>query len=321
MLQLNPPVASDVEKGTEVDFHACLEGYFAEHLLDDVQCSQCQKKTQFTERYRFIRYPKTLCVVLQRFAVDGWVPKKLDIEVKVPEATPLNLETLKSANNGKAAEGEETFPEPAGGDELEEPELNQTVLNELLQMGLPEVAAKHAVYNAGSGGAEAAAGWYFEHMDDPTVQEPLKVKKAGAGAAKGDEVPAESLSMMMAMGFPEKKCRKALRSCDMNVERATDWLFSHMDDPDSDGDGDSVMANEEAKQLEDYKCDRPGVYNLQSFITHLGASVHAGHYVCHINKSDAPGGPKRWVYFNDAKVAETTEPPIGKGYLYFFEKA
>ena len=38
----------------------------------------------------------------------------------------------------------------------------------------------------------------------------------------------------MAMGFPEKKCRKALKNCDKDVERATDWLFSHMDDPDSD---------------------------------------------------------------------------------------
>ena len=36
------------------------------------------------------------------------------------------------------------------------------------------------------------------------------------------------------MGFPEKKCKKALKSCDMNIERATDWLFSHMDDPDED---------------------------------------------------------------------------------------
>lgn len=50
---------------------------------------------------------------------------------------------------------------------------------------------------------------------------------------------------MLVMGFPEKKCKKALKSCDMNIERATDWLFSHMDDPDEDDekdvDGDSIM--------------------------------------------------------------------------------
>jgi len=45
--------------------------------------------------------------------------------------------------------------------------------------------------------------------------------------------------MMLSMGFPEKKCIKALKACDNNPDRATDWLFSHMDDGESDGDGDS----------------------------------------------------------------------------------
>lgn len=43
------------------------------------------------------------------------------------------------------------------------------------------------------------------------------------------------------MGFPEKKCKKALRECDNNVERAMEWIFSHMEDPDDDDDGDSMM--------------------------------------------------------------------------------
>ena len=119
--------------------------------------------------------------------------------------------------------------------------------------------------------------------------------------------------MMTAMGFPEKKCIKALKNCDMNVERATDWLFSHMDDPDSEieADGDSVMAPSNP-----YECSKPGIYSLQSFITHLGASVHAGHYVCHIKKGE------EWIYFNDAKVALCTksEEPVGKGYIYVFNK-
>jgi ubiquitin carboxyl-terminal hydrolase 5/13 len=47
-------------------------------------------------------------------------------------------------------------------------------------------------------------------------------------------VPQDLLDNMMAMGLPEKKCRKALKSCDNNIERAMDWVFSHMDDPDED---------------------------------------------------------------------------------------
>ena len=49
--------------------------------------------------------------------------------------------------------------------------------------------------------------------------------------------------------------------------------------------------------------------------------MHAGHYVCHIRKPVNEGdAEKKWIYFNDAKVAITNEPPIGKGYMYFFTK-
>ena len=50
-------------------------------------------------------------------------------------------------------------------------------------------------------------------------------------------------------------------------------------------------------------------------MTHLGTSIDCGHYVCNTRSADG-----KWKYFNDAKVAETTEPPIGKGYIYFFRK-
>jgi ubiquitin carboxyl-terminal hydrolase 5/13 len=46
----------------------------------------------------------------------------------------------------------------------------------------------------------------------------------------------------------------------------------------------------------------------------LGTSIHSGHYVAHVKKEG------QWIYYNDAKVAITTEPPIGKGFIYFFRK-
>ena len=65
-----------------------------------------------------------------------------------------------------------------------------------------------------------------------------------------------------------------------------------------------------------YQDKKPGMYDLFATITHLGTSVHSGHYVCHVKQSDQDN----WVYFNDSKVAGTVEPPIGKGYMYFFTK-
>ena len=148
-------------------------------------------------------------------------------------------------------------------DEEVEPELDQNLLSMVLQMGIPENPAKHALYKSGNSDADAAVTWYFENMADESINLPLKIKKnvGGADGAKGgNDIPAESIAMMTAMGFPEKKCIKALKNCDLNVERAMDWLFSHMDDPDSedDGGGDSVMAAEEV----DYSCDKPGMYGL-----------------------------------------------------------
>jgi ubiquitin carboxyl-terminal hydrolase 5/13 len=82
-----------------------------------------------------------------------------------------------------------------------------------------------------------------------------------------------------------------------------------MDEPDSDEDMEDL-----SHDVNPYRDDKAGYYSLFAFITHLGTSVHSGHYVCHIKRDG------QWIYFNDAKVAATTDPPIGKGYMYFFTK-
>ena len=42
--------------------------------------------------------------------------------------------------------------------------------------------------------------------------------------------------------------------------------------------------------------DGPGKYTLLGFVSHMGASTAAGHYVAHIRKDG------RWVIYNDEKV-------------------
>jgi ubiquitin carboxyl-terminal hydrolase 5/13 len=97
----------------------------------------------------------------------------------------------------------------------------------------------------------------------------------------------------MSMGFTDKKVMKALRSCDNNPDRAAEWLFSHMEDPDED----EQPMNVDVGGASAFKNDKPGFYELHGFITHLGTSVHSGHYVCHLKRQG------KWIYFNDAKVA------------------
>ncbi len=86
-----------------------------------------------------------------------------------------------------------------------------------------------------------------------------------------------------------------------------------MDDPDSDEEmKESKVAVEEGP--DPFAPSASSVYDLHSTITHLGSSVHGGHYVCNVKMDD------RWVYFNDDKVAETNNPPLGKGYMYFLKQ-
>ena len=58
----------------------------------------------------------------------------------------------------------------------------------------------------------------------------------------------------------------------------------------------------------------PFNYQLDSFVSHKGTSVHCGHYVAHVFKEG------EWVLYNDNRVAVTPNPPIGEAYLYFLKR-
>ena len=79
--------------------------------------------------------------------------------------------------------------------------------------------AQHVQASVGAAGQQAASQW--------------RMKPRGGAAAP---VPEEALMMLMSMGFEQAKCEKALCSTAMNIERATEWIFSHMDDHGGDPD-------------------------------------------------------------------------------------
>lgn len=47
----------------------------------------------------------------------------------------------------------------------------------LVEMGIPPNAAKHAVYNTNGVSADSAMNWFYENIDNPICNEPLRVKK------------------------------------------------------------------------------------------------------------------------------------------------
>ena len=80
------------------------------------------------------------------------------------------------------------------------------------------------------GDVEAALMWYFDNVDNPALQLPLKVKKVSGGF----QANPESVMMIEQMGFTPKQAKRALRKCDGNLERACDFIFNHMEEADSD---------------------------------------------------------------------------------------
>merc|ERR1712087_894252 len=105
------------------------------------------------------------------------------------------------------------------------------------------------------------------------------------------------------MGLTEEQARKALNKCDDNAERALDWFFSHPEE---------ANAPEEAEEEKEAPETGPPNYKLAACVTHLGASPMSGHYVTHIERNG------EWILYNDDKVAASTDPPLGKAYIYFF---
>ncbi|KAG2439105.1 hypothetical protein HYH02_006627 [Chlamydomonas schloesseri] len=65
----------------------------------------------------------------------------------------------------------------------------------------------------------------FDLEDDMDDMNPHGRYGSGGGGRRAD--PAEAISTLTAMGFPERKARGALRECNFNVELAVEWLFAN----------------------------------------------------------------------------------------------
>ena len=108
----------------------------------------------------------------------------------------------------------------------------------------------------------------------------------------------------------------ALRATGGDIERATDWIFSHADEPEEAAAPPAAAAHAAAAApaAQETLSDGPSRYRLIAFVSHMGTSTASGHYVAHIRKNG------QWVLFNDAKVAVSEDPPKEMGYLYVYAR-
>lgn len=307
----------------QVPFSSCLEAYGAPEQVDDFWSTALQAKSVAVKTTRFASFPDYLVIQIKKFTFGlDWVPKKLDVSIEMPEE--LDISQLRGTG---LQPGEEELPDIAPPlvtpDEPKAPMLDESVIIQLVEMGFPMDACRKAVYYTGNSGAEAAMNWVMSHMDDPDFANPLILPGSsgpGSTSAAADPPPEDCVTTIVSMGFSRDQALKALRATNNSLERAVDWIFSHIDDLDAEAAMDISEGRSAAESISESVPvgpkvrDGPGKYQLFAFISHMGTSTMCGHYVCHIKKEG------RWVIYNDQKVCASEKPPKDLGYIYFYQR-
>ncbi|XP_067851407.1 ubiquitin carboxyl-terminal hydrolase 13 [Heptranchias perlo] len=324
----------------KIPFSACLQAFQEPENVNDFWSSALQAKSAAIKTTHFASFPEYLVIQVKKFTFGiDWVPKKLDVFIDMPDL--LDISHLRATG---LQPGEEELPDisppiiiPDGSKDrllnhfMESPEIDESAVMQLAEMGFPLEACRKAVYYTGNLGAELAFNWIIAHMEEPDFAEPLslsgynevghnEVGLAGGASSMENQPPEEIVAIITSMGFPRNQAIHALKATNNNLERALDWIFTHADSEDeseaaSDVDTQSdVNTNAEAEPAGPRIKDGPGRYELFSFISHVGTSTMSGHYVCHIKKEG------RWVIYNDHKVCASEKPPKDVGYIYFYQR-
>lgn len=335
-----------------IPFSACLQAFTEPQNVPDFWSSALQAKSAGVKTCRFASFPEYLVLQIKKFTFGvDWVPKKLDVSIELPDFLDLNRLRSTGLQNGEEELPDFTppivIPEDSRDNSMsnstDSPEIDESSVMQLAEMGFPLEACRKAVYYTGNMGAEMAFNWIIAHMEEPDFAEPLAVPSfsepdllsppAAAALPLDNQPPEESIAILTSMGFPRQHTIRALRATNNNLERALDWIFTHPES-EEEPEGVSDMADAEADDHASSSMngnsdsalspttdasgprirDGPGRYELFAFISHMGESTMSGHYVCHIKKEG------RWVIYNDHRVSLSERPPKDLGYIYFYRR-
>merc|ERR1712226_1183051 len=139
-----------------------------------------------------------------------------------------------------------------------------------MDMGFSLNGCKRALHAVGGSDIEAAMNWIFEHNNDPDFNDPLPETTTPPDTNNVDESVVTSLVESLGC-FTVDQVRAALKETKGNVERAADWLFSHMDDLDTaianlSSTSEATQTTPSSVDLD----DGPGKYRLFVMVSHIG---------------------------------------------------
>jgi ubiquitin carboxyl-terminal hydrolase 5/13 len=158
---------------------------------------------------------------------EGWVPKKMDVLVDMPDC--LDLENLRGHGPQpnevlQPADPMPTAPVAPPNTVTEFPPVvpDEELVAQLVSMGFQENVCRRAAIATGNAGVEMAMEWVLIHLDDDEnmTTEPggAETSQAGhqTGAAAAAAAPCaggadvEKISMLTAMGFSDQQAEAAL---------------------------------------------------------------------------------------------------------------
>ncbi|XP_062018415.1 ubiquitin carboxyl-terminal hydrolase 14 [Rosa rugosa] len=297
-------VSNDEIVRPRVPLEACLASFSSPEEIQDFYSTALKAKTTAVKSAGLTSFPDYLVLHMRKFVMEaGWVPKKLDVYVDVPDIIDISHMRSKGLQHG-----EELLPESVPGEEEEptKPVADENIVTQLVSMGFNHLHCQKAAINTSNVGVEEAMNWLLSHMDDPDIDAPISQGRQIA-------VDQSKVDVLISFGFQEDFARAALKAAGGDIEKATDWIFNNPCASFST-DMDATSSETIPTAAEAGLPDGGGRYRLIGIVSHIGTSTLCGHYVAHIFKDG------RWVIFNDAKVGASVNPPKDMGYLYFFER-
>ncbi|KAI6181467.1 Ubiquitin carboxyl-terminal hydrolase [Aphelenchoides besseyi] len=321
-----------------IDLDVLIEHYAAVQFISGFISPITQRPDGACQSFSLKTFPNFLLLQISRYEHDeNFVPHKLDVDVNVPDE--LNLERLRSHG---LQPGEELLPEsvetPAAGAprKPEGPQLNETYIRQLMDMGIDRRMAETAVFQTNNRSPDEATEWVFAHMEDPNIeqlhpdQESQRAERQTAGAdSSRSELEAKVNELVGMLGITAHQARFALQRSNNDSNAAAEWYFMNMDniptveqlkveEERERQEREAQMEHDRNQQppikREKKFHDGPPTYQLRGFITHMGNSPHSGHYVAHLKRNG------KWYLYNDEKVAVSQNPPKSLGYIYLYER-
>lgn len=298
-----------------VPLQACLNAFSSPEEISGFYSSAIKGRTSALKTVRLSTFPDYLVLHMRKFVlVDGWVPKKLDVFLDVPDE--LDLTSFRSSGQQPT---EELLEEEDSGGEGQTATRNapipeESIVTQLMDMGFPRNRCELAALRTSNVGSDEAMNWLLAHMEDADIDDPQPTPDQPTPDQPTPDQPIneEHVSTLLDFGFTETAARNALRAMKGNVECAAEWIFNNPEEAEAVS-MDAVNQTPPSTTTENVP-DGCGKYELKAFVSHIGANTQCGHYVCHIKKDG------RWVLFNDSKVAASGDLPKDMGYLYFYQR-